>query len=800
MNYRVIEQNLSLNNKNLVNFKIFETQLMNNKFTGLFAFLLIIVLVWINFNFDQPVFEPDEDKALTSFSTTRALQHVEAISQEPHYLGSPAHSLVRNYIVDQLQQMGLEVQTQEAYNLNGNGVLTKPQNILARIEGSGEGNALVLMTHYDSAPHSSLGASDAGSGVATILEGIRAFLEKNKTPENDIIILFTDGEELGLNGADLFVKDHPWAKDAKLALNFEARGSGGSPFMLLETNGKNARLIEAFQEANPEFPVTNSLAYSIYKMLPNDTDLTVLREKADINGYNFAFIDDHYDYHTANDNIQNLNEESLAHQGSYLMPMLDYFADANLNQLTSDRDLIYFSLPFGELVTYPFDWIMPMLILAILIFLGLIVYGFKRSKLDLPQVMYGFVPLLLSIALSGFLIWAFWQFCLYIYPEYSEMEHGFTYNGYWYIGIAIFLSLTISFMVYHLFRKKTKGASVFVAPLLIWLLVCTLVSIYLKGAAYFIIPVYFGLLQLFVMIRQKHPNRILMTLLSASAIFILLPFIWSLPVALGLKMLFVTGILVSLLFILFLPVFTYFKKLRMFAVLCFLIFNILVFVAHFYNDFSKERPKPNSLVYLKDLDKNTASWYSYDKMPDSWTANFFGSDPVERANTESNFSSKYGSNFTYSAEAPMIDIGEPGIVFEKKNPDSLGNENYSLKIAPNRQINRMELYEIRDVDFVDFKVNGLEADEIYLGENAFHMFKRRWKERLLTYYADNRDTLRIEFSIEKGDKPEFVLYESAYNLLDNDELDVPEREEDMIPRPFVLNDAIILKKTISLNK
>jgi hypothetical protein len=35
-------------------------------------------------------------------------------------------------------------------------------------------------------------------------------------------------------------------------------------------------------------------------MLPNDTDLT-FREKKAIQGYNFAFIDGHYNYHTAQD-------------------------------------------------------------------------------------------------------------------------------------------------------------------------------------------------------------------------------------------------------------------------------------------------------------------------------------------------------------------------------------------------------------------------------------------------------------------------------------------------------------------
>ena len=772
---------------------------MNNRFSGLIAFLLIFLAVWLNFNFDQPDFQPDSDKALTQFSTSRALEHVEKIASRPHYLGSPAHSQVRNYIVDRLQNMGLEVQTQEGYNLNKNAVLAKPQNILTRIEGTGNGDALVLMTHYDSAMHSSYGASDAGSGVAAILEGIRAFLQKDAEHDNDIILLFTDGEELGLNGAELFIKDHPWARDVKLALNFEARGSGGNPFMLLETNGKNARLIEAFEQAGVDYPVTNSLAYSIYKMLPNDTDLTVLREKADINGYNFAFIDDHFDYHTANDTPENLDKESLEHQGRYLMPLLDYFSSANLKNLSSDRDLIYFSLPFGEFFSYPFDWIMPMLIISIISFVILIIYGLRRERLSIPGILKGFIPMILSLILSGLLVWGFWKFCLFIYPEYSEMEQGFTYNGYWYIASSIFLALSVCFMIYHLLRRSLRTASVFIAPLLLWIGICALIAIYLKGASYFIIPVFFGLLQLFVMIRQEKPNRILMVILSWPAIFILLPFVWSLPVALGLKLLFISAILTSLLFFLFLPFFGYFRRLKSFAVLSFLSFNVLIFVAHYYSDFSPEHPKPDSLVYLLDLDVDTAKWYSYDKTIDDWTREFFGEDAEAGSHTISNFDSKYGSGFTFKADAPRIEIPEPGIIISKMGADSLAYESYLIKIAPGRNINKMQLFEIKDVDFREFKVNGLEAEEVYLGDNAFHMFKRRWKERLLTYYASNRDTLRLEFSYAKGDTPEFVLYESAYDLIGNKELRVKERPAGIIPRPFVLNDATILKKTIRIS-
>src|SRR5690606_40095868 len=112
--------------------------------------------------------------------------------------------------------------------------------------------------------------------------GINSLLKSGEKPKNDIIVLFSDAEELGLLGANLFVSKHRWSKDVGLVLNFEARGSGGPSYMLLETNGGNKNLIESFNQANVEFPVANSLTYSVYKMLPNDTDLTVFRELANI--------------------------------------------------------------------------------------------------------------------------------------------------------------------------------------------------------------------------------------------------------------------------------------------------------------------------------------------------------------------------------------------------------------------------------------------------------------------------------------------------------------------------------------
>ena len=98
--------------------------------------------------------------------------------------------------------------------------MAKPKNILARIKGKEQGKALMLLSHYDSSPHSSLGASDAGSGVVTILEGLRAYLSEGKTPKNDLIICITDAEELGLKWCRLICKSAPLGKRRRVSVKF----------------------------------------------------------------------------------------------------------------------------------------------------------------------------------------------------------------------------------------------------------------------------------------------------------------------------------------------------------------------------------------------------------------------------------------------------------------------------------------------------------------------------------------------------------------------------------------------------
>ena len=742
--------------------------------------LLVILATYWSFRVLLPHYNPDEVVVDTEFSTNRALQHVKEISKEPHGVGFPAHTTVRNYITNELKNLGLETSLQEGYTSGDWGNLSKAENILARIKGSESGKALLLLSHYDSSPHSSHGASDAGSGVATILESVRAFLKTNTTPKNDIIILISDAEELGLNGADLFVDKHEWLKDVGLVLNFEARGSGGPSYMLMETNKGNSKLISEFIAANPEFPVANSLAYSIYKMLPNDTDLTVFREEGDVEGFNFAFIDDHFDYHTAMDNYERLDRKTLAHQGSYLMPLLIHFSNADLTNLKSLDDNVYFNVPFFKMVSYPFTWIMPMLILAIIFFIILLISGFKKKVLKGKDILKGFIPVLFTLIINGIVGYYSWTFLKWVYPAYRDILHGFTYNGHAYILAFTLFSLGTCFYAYYKF-KVIKTANLLVAPFIIWILICGLVAIYLKGAAFFIIPLYSFLVAFYVHINQKNPNPFLLVFLGIPALFIFAPLVQMFPVGLGLKMMVASTLLTTLIFFLLLPLVTKYRKKGALAFLSFLLFAGLMVSAHMNSSFSKERPKPTSLLYVLNVDDDEAMWATYEHQLSDWTSQYITKKVVDNKLTKKVISSKYGSNFTYTNDAPLKDVPKPTIEVQL---DTVINaiRNIRLCITPNRPINRLELFT-NDIDVLKANVNGVELSE--------HFLQNRNSGRLITNYISDKNYTDITLEIPKDKEFELTIYEASNDLLDNALFTIPERKEDQIPMPFVLNDAIL---------
>lgn len=758
----------------------------------LISALCIGLLLWLCWWSMTPRLLPGTEGPLAEFSVQRAMTHIKAMSAQPHFVGSAAHDEVANYVERELKNLGLQTQRQQGISLTEWGNLVPATNIMARIEGSNpKAKALLLLSHYDSAPHSfSHGASDDASGVAVILEGIRAFLHEKNDHKNDIIILFTDAEELGLNGAATFVTGHPWAKDVGVALNFEARGTAGPGYMLMEVNQGNAAMVDAFNAAGVSNPMTNSLMYSIYKMLPNDTDLTVFREQGKIQGFNFAFIDDHFNYHTQQDDYAHTNRETIAHQGSYLMPLLKHLSGANLAQLNSSSDEVYFGVPYTFL-HYPFSWNIPLVVLSAVLLLFILFIGLGKRLLQPVQMLCGFIPLLLALALAGGLTFLGWKLILLIYPEYQDIQQGFTYNGHDYLAAFLLLTVSICFAVYARLKTDLQSAHEFVAPLVFWLLLTLGLVLYLPGAGFFAIPLLLGVVMLGIFVAtQKHFTG-LNLLLAVPALLLLAPFAAMFPIGLGLKMLAGSAALTVLIFALLLPVFSAFEKKWIWSLVCFAGFLGFLIKAHLNSDFTPGKAKPNSLLYVYNADTDQAQWASYDREPDIWTRTYLGENPQPAtALNKLPLFSKYDRKFSFATDAMPREIPEPTIHFLKDS--AVGQFRWlKIRITPNRPVHRYDIFAPPSLKIHRLKANGVA----HLTQKG-SLYERQGS-RVLSYYVAQNQPLELEFLINRSTPLNMQLLESSFDLMHSPLFAMQKRPANQMPMPFVMTDAICILKKIT---
>lgn len=318
----------------------------------------------------------------TGFNGSQAelwLQEV-FVPEEPHPAGSAANLRVRERIERLVSAWGFDVERQDTGMARRVGEAEIPLcNLMFRLASSNSNaSAVLVVAHYDSVS-TGPGISDDGSGVAIVLELARS-LRNLPSPRNDVIFLLTDGEELGLLGARQFCAAHPWAKQARAVINLEARGTSG-PSLMFQTGEPNRWLIELWAQ-HASRPRTSSLFFEIYRFLPNDTDFTIFNREG-INGFNFAFIANVVNYHTPNDNLENLNRRSLQHQGQNAREVLLALAEADLD-LPREGNAVYFDLLGRWLVWWPAGWTVPAA--AILLLLTLLFgYSFRSQSTPLES-------------------------------------------------------------------------------------------------------------------------------------------------------------------------------------------------------------------------------------------------------------------------------------------------------------------------------------------------------------------------------------------------------------------------------
>lgn len=127
------------------------------------------------------------------------MEKLQVIAKEPHPIQTPEHDKVRDYLLSELEGLGLKHEIQKAFvsNVwNGDRILGYIDNIITRIPGTDNSKAVMIEAHYDSVS-TGPGAGDDGAAIAAMLETVRA-LQVSGPLKNDVILLMTDGEEVGM--------------------------------------------------------------------------------------------------------------------------------------------------------------------------------------------------------------------------------------------------------------------------------------------------------------------------------------------------------------------------------------------------------------------------------------------------------------------------------------------------------------------------------------------------------------------------------------------------------------------------
>jgi hypothetical protein len=352
------------------------------------------------------------DVPATTFSAERAMADLEVVAAEPHPIGSAAQERVRDHILAQAEELDLaaEVQRSEA---------SGAENVIVRLPGSSDTGRDVLITaHYDSAPGAP-GAGDNGMAVAAMLETMRV-LHAREPLVNDVVLLFTDGEEKGQTGIAAYVAAHPDADRVAVAFAFEGMPESSGTEMRATTPGDEWLVGELVEASLPVF-ANSALNSSDRDRIGNDFAAFA---PAGIPAAEFIAEGDVVRYHNAGDNVAAIDSGVVQDHGDTMVALAEHFGDLDLSAARiADNDLVFVSVPVLGLMAYPVWLAQALAVIAATGFLVVVGAAWRRRLVSGKQLAWGTLVIPgLAVVLTA-LAWGAWQLLLSMNPESEDTLH-----------------------------------------------------------------------------------------------------------------------------------------------------------------------------------------------------------------------------------------------------------------------------------------------------------------------------------------------------------------------------------------
>ncbi|WP_454789332.1 M20/M25/M40 family metallo-hydrolase [Mycolicibacterium lutetiense] len=606
---------------------------MSRRLSGVLAFVILLAVVVGTTWEQQPRGHRDASAPTGMFSAERALDTVKTIASRPHPVGSAEHDRVREHLADQLRNLGLDTEirygvgrypAQLKHDVVG---MARVGNIVAHQPGRDSTGTVYLMAHYDSVP-SGPGANDDGVGVATIVEAVRALHASATILRNDLVIVLTDAEELGLLGAEAFVASGGADPRGGVVVNHEARGAGGPPLMW-RTSRPTSTLLGVVGAA--PHPNTDSLTTTLAgAQTGSNTDFAAL-DRSGLTVLDWAFVGRNAYYHNPFDDPSHVNLATVQQFGDNTVALARDFGQRDLGTSEEDNSA-YFTLPFGVLVVLPL-WVISVLAVTAVLVAGWVMWRMRRNgEASIVRSLGSAATAVLSIPVSMAAVYGLWEAIIAIRPQYRSLFVD-PYRPEFYYAAVIVLCMAVLATWYALSRRWF-GASATVAGLLCSVAVIGAVATAIAPAAavVVVIPAFAAALGVSLTFVVPDPWRlpVLTILLVPGAVMLGTMAFAGLQAGIS-GAPYLTAPAVMLLGVLLLPTLTHAWPSRRIAIIpsAALVLTAALAAAGLAVDrFDDRHPLMSQLSYVLDADHHEAQWVSQQR-PDHWTRRFLEPRPPQ---------------------------------------------------------------------------------------------------------------------------------------------------------------------------
>lgn len=281
------------------------------------------------------------DSSEMSFSGNRANKHwKKLVADVPHrHMSSIYYNKSYDYVLERIKSYQSKCNSKSVYKVaidEQTGIIRQSKlgrvvnelkdvrNIIVTLRPEGNDLLPVMISGHIDSKHHGPGAYDDGASIACMLEVMETLCESSKPVRYPVMLMFDGVEELGLQGARLFLEKKV---NITAFLNIESLGPG-LPLIFAQKGNGTTSVINALKSVKGSIFTTITDDVTKLGFITSTSDAVLFRENG-IPGGELLFSGNPTKYHTSKDSIGPSSHLQLL--GDLLIGFLQNFDGNNLN-------------------------------------------------------------------------------------------------------------------------------------------------------------------------------------------------------------------------------------------------------------------------------------------------------------------------------------------------------------------------------------------------------------------------------------------------------------------------------------